>query len=307
MESPAKINIAVQCLSTDFSSQKGVKGLPLHLQIDTYEDPRDSQIFHRGYCQIKVFCDKGAERKTRDEERRAAKRKMTATGRKKLDELYHPMCERSEFYTMSDLTKPPVLFSPAEDIDKLTSMELQGFYSQEDGSLSGPVDHVKTGSPFLLHPASKTPTTPTLKFHNHFPPDADKKENSILDSSLSSDGNVFSPPINKRPKMMSGSGGVGPPPLNERVMLYVRQENDDVYTPLHVVPPTTVGLLNAIENKYKISASSINNLYRKNRKGIIAKIDDDMVAYYCNEDLFLLELKAVDDAVDVTFVELMDH
>ena len=64
----------------------------------------------------------GAERKTRDEERRAAKRKMTATGRKKLDELYHPVVERSEFYTMSDLVKPPVLFSPAEDIDKVTSI-----------------------------------------------------------------------------------------------------------------------------------------------------------------------------------------
>ncbi|XP_076260960.1 grainy head isoform X5 [Rhynchophorus ferrugineus] len=305
MESPAKINIAVQCLSTDFSSQKGVKGLPLHLQIDTYEDPRDANIYHRGYCQIKVFCDKGAERKTRDEERRAAKRKLTSTGRKKLDELYHPMCERSEFYSMSDLTKPPVLFSPAEDIDKLTSMELQGFYTHDtDGSLVGS-DHVKSGSPFLLHAASKPPSTPTLKFHNHFPPDADKKDN-ILDSSLTTDGSVFSPPM-KRAKLMS-QGSAGPPPLNERVMLYVRQENEEVYTPLHVVPPTTTGLLNAIENKYKISASSINNLYRKNKKGITAKIDDDMVAYYCNEDLFLLELKAVDeDLYDITFVELMDH
>jgi hypothetical protein len=65
------------------------------------------------------FFFKGAERKTRDEERRAAKRKMTATGRKKMDELYHPATERSEFYTMSDLAKPPVLFTPAEDIDKV--------------------------------------------------------------------------------------------------------------------------------------------------------------------------------------------
>ncbi|XP_045482886.1 protein grainyhead isoform X3 [Harmonia axyridis] len=308
LESTAKINIAVQCLSTDFSSQKGVKGLPLHLQIDTYEDPRDTQIYHRGYCQIKVFCDKGAERKTRDEERRAAKRKMTATGRKKLDELYHPMCERSEFYSMSDLNKPPVLFSPAEDLDKLTTMELQGFYPHEaEGSLGGPVDHVKAGSPFLLHPAVKPPTTPTLKFHNHFPPEADKKE-SLLDNSLTTDGNVFQPPI-KRVKMSSGGpGNVGPPPLHERVMLYVRQDNEEVYTPLHVVPPTTQGLLNAIENKYKISASSINNLYRKNKKGIIAKIDDDMVSYYCNEDLFLLELKAVDeDLFDITFIEYTDQ
>lgn len=45
---------------------------------------------------------------------------MTATGRKKLDELYHPVVDRSEFYCMSDLNKPPVLFSPAEDIDKVT-------------------------------------------------------------------------------------------------------------------------------------------------------------------------------------------
>jgi hypothetical protein len=66
------------------------------------------------------FLLQGAERKTRDEERRAAKRKMTATGRKKMDELYHPATERSEFYSMSDLTKPPVLFTPAEDIDKVS-------------------------------------------------------------------------------------------------------------------------------------------------------------------------------------------
>lgn len=34
------------------------QGLPLHIQVDTYEDPRDETVFHRGYCQIKVFCDK---------------------------------------------------------------------------------------------------------------------------------------------------------------------------------------------------------------------------------------------------------
>lgn len=94
---------------------------------------------------------------------------MTATGRKKLDELYHPVIDRSEFYTMQDINKPPVLFSPAEDIDKLSGMDLQSFYGHESDSLSGAAD-VKANSPFLLHPSNK-PTTPTLKFHNHFPPD----------------------------------------------------------------------------------------------------------------------------------------
>ncbi|XP_055380149.1 protein grainyhead isoform X2 [Condylostylus longicornis] len=227
LESSAKINIAVQCLSTDFSSQKGVKGLPLHIQIDTFEDPRDAQVFHRGYCQIKVFCDKGAERKTRDEERRAAKRKMTATGRKKMDELYHTVTDRSEFYAMQDLNKAPVLFSPADDMDK-------NFYGHETDSLSG--EGLKGTSPFLLH--GQKAATPTLKFHNHFPPDVqiDKKDH-ILEQALVPGGmGEFGPPL-KRGRMT--------PPLSERVMLYVRQENEEVYTPLHVVPPTTIGLLNA--------------------------------------------------------------
>lgn len=56
-----QISIAVQCLSTDFSNQKGVKGLPLHVQIDTYDGDTDKvPPFHRGYAQIKVFCDKAS-------------------------------------------------------------------------------------------------------------------------------------------------------------------------------------------------------------------------------------------------------
>nr|XP_060503159.1 grainyhead-like protein 1 homolog [Panthera onca] len=76
----AKVFISVNCLSTDFSSQKGVKGLPLNIQIDTYSyNNRSNKPVHRAYCQIKVFCDKGAERKIRDEERKQSKRKGKCT------------------------------------------------------------------------------------------------------------------------------------------------------------------------------------------------------------------------------------
>lgn len=56
--------------------------------------------------------------------------------------------------------------------------------------------------------------------------------------------NEFGQPVIKRPRMT--------PPLNERVMLYVRQDNEEVYTPLHVVPPTTIGLLNAVSTPSSI-------------------------------------------------------
>lgn len=70
-----QVFIGVNCLSTDFSSQKGVKGVPLNLQIDTYDcGSGSSHLVHRAVCQIKIFCDKvlhkpsWAENKTREGE-----------------------------------------------------------------------------------------------------------------------------------------------------------------------------------------------------------------------------------------------
>ncbi|XP_045914645.1 grainyhead-like transcription factor 2b isoform X2 [Micropterus dolomieu] len=109
----AKIFITVNCLSTDFSSQKGVKGLPLMIQIDTYSyNNRSNKPLHRAYSQIKVFCDKGAERKIRDEERKLFRKKSKGkdggvgvlTIPKKSDTTY--------FKTMTDLEVQPVLFIP---------------------------------------------------------------------------------------------------------------------------------------------------------------------------------------------------
>ncbi|XP_077405488.1 grainyhead-like transcription factor 2b isoform X2 [Vanacampus margaritifer] len=109
----AKIFITVNCLSTDFSSQKGVKGLPLMIQMDTYSyNNRSNKPLHRAYSQIKVFCDKGAERKIRDEERKLFRKKSKGkdgsvgviTVPKKSDTTY--------FKIMTDLEAQPVLFIP---------------------------------------------------------------------------------------------------------------------------------------------------------------------------------------------------
>ena len=40
------------------------------------------------------------------------------------------------------------------------------------------------------------------------------------------------------------------------------QETEEMYTPLHLVPPSVPGLITSIENKYKINASNIRFLYR---------------------------------------------
>uniref|UniRef100_A0A8C5GHR9 Grh/CP2 DB domain-containing protein n=1 Tax=Gouania willdenowi TaxID=441366 RepID=A0A8C5GHR9_GOUWI len=116
----AKIFISVNCLSTDFSSQKGVKGLPLNLQIDTYSyNNRSNKPIHRAFCQIKVFCDKGAERKIRDEERKQSRRKGKVTEINPnltfVDVKVSILQKRNDvtiFKMMSDLETQPVLFIP---------------------------------------------------------------------------------------------------------------------------------------------------------------------------------------------------
>lgn len=42
-------------------------------------------------------------------------------GRKKIEDMYHITTERSEFYTMSDILKPPVLFTPSEELEKVST------------------------------------------------------------------------------------------------------------------------------------------------------------------------------------------
>ncbi|XP_008589041.1 PREDICTED: grainyhead-like protein 1 homolog, partial [Galeopterus variegatus] len=103
--------ISVNCLSTDFSSQKGVKGLPLNIQIDTYSyNNRSNKPVHRAYCQIKVFCDKGAERKIRDEERKQSKRKVSDVKVPLLP--CHKRMDITVFKPFIDLDTQPVLFIP---------------------------------------------------------------------------------------------------------------------------------------------------------------------------------------------------
>jgi len=248
LQKPAFISVAVQCLSTDFSVQKGVKGLPLHLQVDTYlKNPQDGEydIVHRAYCQVKVFCDKGAERKFRQEERRAT-RKVAAGGQRVLD-MYHQCQERSEFYSMVDLTRVPVLYTPNPS--------------------------TQPQHPSNFPPSMSAPVIPG---------------SSILKQN-GGGMNGLTDPLSQEVKRRKTL-----PPTDTRMVVYVRQENEEIYTPLHLVPPTVPGLARAIESKYNVSANAIRYLYRRNKKGITAKLDDDLLKFYCNEDTFLMQVTAIE-------------
>ena len=102
-------------------------------------------------------------------------------------------------------------------------------------------------------------------------------------------------------------------------MVYARQENEEVFNPLHISPPSVQGLIRAISAKYQageqhcfgkrqinqfgiiifstlleqIDSVDIRFAFRETRRGIVVKIDDDMVRYYCNGDAFIMKVKQI--------------
>ncbi|KAI8146862.1 CP2 transcription factor-domain-containing protein, partial [Fennellomyces sp. T-0311] len=69
----ASISIRFNCLSTDFSRIKGVKGIPLRLHMQSHLTSEDQSTSEGSYCRIKLFRDKGAERKNKDDARHIEK------------------------------------------------------------------------------------------------------------------------------------------------------------------------------------------------------------------------------------------
>ncbi|XP_076021744.1 grainyhead-like protein 3 homolog [Genypterus blacodes] len=135
----AKVYIGINSLSTDFSAQKGVKGLPLNLQIDTYDFSTGSNhLIHRAACQVKIFCDKGAERKMRDEDRKRSKRrgKNVSHGNGKSGLVSSSMSNDCTFFQpLDDHVTQPVLFIPEAHLSSLQRCSVTNPLDDERSSM----------------------------------------------------------------------------------------------------------------------------------------------------------------------------
>ncbi|KAF9369826.1 grainyhead-like, partial [Podila verticillata] len=73
----AKLMVRFNCLSTDFSRIKGVKGIPLRVHMDSVLDNSGASVdqgpVERSFAKIKLFRDKGAERKNKDDHKHLEK------------------------------------------------------------------------------------------------------------------------------------------------------------------------------------------------------------------------------------------
>ncbi|XP_059206336.1 grainyhead-like transcription factor 2b [Centropristis striata] len=306
----AKIFITVNCLSTDFSSQKGVKGLPLMIQIDTYSyNNRSNKPLHRAYSQIKVFCDKGAERKIRDEERKLFRKKskglscMTSlfdckdggvgviTAPKKSDTTY--------FKTLSDLEAQPVLFIPDVHFGNLQRAGQVDLHLHSSSSLNRSERTCFICRQVTLEPQlNDLMALFELQIKNivfTFNTEEIEREGSVLVKRMfrSSDEDLCPSP-HKQIKEET----------HKRVLLYVRKETDEVFDALMLKSPTLRGLMDAISEKYGVAPERIAKVYKKSKKGILVNMDDNIIEHYSNEDTFILNIESYAEAYKITLTEI---
>ncbi|XP_023667097.2 grainyhead-like transcription factor 2a isoform X2 [Paramormyrops kingsleyae] len=262
----AKIFITVNCLSTDFSSQKGVKGLPLMIQIDTYSyNNRSNRPIHRAYSQIKVFCDKGAERKIRDEERKQNRKKtkgqacstQTNNGKEANLAALSPSkkADVTYFKSMSNLDSQPVLFIPDVHFGNLQRAGQVFAFSTED---------------------------------------IDREGSILVKRMFRGPEDDCGPPPAKLSKEET----------QKRVLLYVRKESDEVFDALMLKTPTLKGLMEAISEKYGLPIEKMAKIYKKSKKGILVNMDDNIIEHYSNEDTFILGIEGLADTYRVTLTEI---
>ncbi|CAO3679333.1 unnamed protein product [Rhizopus stolonifer] len=106
--SGATIYVKFNCLSTDFSRIKGVKGIPLRLQI---ESQQSTGPIEKTYCRIKLFRDKATERKNKDDAKHIERQ---------LEKLRGKNGEPHPLWLAYSPTSPITLFreivSPEEDV-----------------------------------------------------------------------------------------------------------------------------------------------------------------------------------------------
>ncbi|XP_036679652.1 grainyhead-like protein 3 homolog isoform X4 [Balaenoptera musculus] len=219
----AKVFIGINCLSTDFSSQKGVKGVPLNLQIDTYDCGSGTErLVHRAVCQIKIFCDKGAERKMRDDERKQFRRKVKCPDSSNSGVKGSLLSgfrgnETTYLRPEADLETPPVLFIP--------NVHFSGL--QRPGGAVPSAGHGTSNRVFFTSGAPPTlGSSQASPCHPHRLP---------LKRTCSPFTEEFEPLPSKQAKEDD----------LQRVLLYVRRETEEVFDALMLKTPDLKGLRSA--------------------------------------------------------------
>lgn len=262
----AKIYVRFNCLSTDFSRIKGVKGIPLKVSMETRsaisepkEDGRLSPIPsapERSCCKVKLFRDKGAERKNKDDQRHLEKVWEKMRGK---------IQDANPLLMMFAPVNPTTVFLEAYPLDPAEEDDM----SHLPETIPSPDDSVVDPD---LHP---------------FMPSRSKRK--LIDGPM---GPEYTDLVGLDPTYV-------PLARNRKrlLCLYVRSTRENVYRAIYLERLSVQDLIAKLSAKLEIKATSSVNIHRQTKKGLSVRMDDSVVAQLEDEQ---------DIVVDYTVEEEQD-
>ncbi|KAI9500932.1 CP2 transcription factor-domain-containing protein [Coemansia spiralis] len=249
----AKVMIRFNCLSTDFSRIKGVKGIPLRIHLDTFHALPGSvtgKIIERCYARIKLFRDKGAERKNKDDQRHLEK--MWEKQKTKLG-LTGVTSEQQQPH-LNEFTK---LFAPVLQVTAFVEYTLQGD--------SCDAEEPMIDSDILIpNKRQFSPQTLTSEFHSA------TTATTLGPNSL---------------ELIGVDPTYVPAPRKKKAVLaiYARFHNENVYRAIYLEQLTVADLVAKVTQQLEAKLHSNVEIIHKTKKGLAVKVDDQVIAHLDDE------------------------
>ncbi|CEJ03246.1 hypothetical protein RMCBS344292_17234 [Rhizopus microsporus] len=266
----ASIYVKFNCLSTDFSRIKGVKGIPLRLQIESYQ--QGMPHIEKTYSRIKLFRDKDDARHIE----------------RQLEKLRGKNGEPHPLWLAYSPTSPVTVFrelvTPEEDMAE--DMHRRGLIASPSSSnillpLPSPVPAPVNFMPGPMRRSFSTSFQPAPAVDMHYPFPAQV-------------------PIGYDPSYV--------PQRRRRIAklsVLIKFESDDVYRAIYLEHLTVKELTEKIIERSEIKkpvSKVIRKFKRSDKKSIAVRMEDDVVKDMQEEQDILVQTEDNEDGQSVTLV-----
>ncbi|KAF9971622.1 grainyhead-like [Actinomortierella ambigua] len=309
----AKVMIRFNCLSTDFSRIKGVKGIPLRVHMDTCEDGAvpEEQTEH-SFVKIKLFRDKGAERKNKDDHKHLEKMWDKMRGKNAdtnpLLSMLAPVRSVSVFTECND---DPEGSGDEETLGLSETLALDT--GGGGGSGMSPMSVVAVSRNKRRRGTESAGSSGSLGYGGNGG-DGGANAGSGMAGSGSGAGGGFS----QVGALASKAGGYAsaemlldrdptyiPQPRKKKAVLclYIKIEGESVYRAVYLERLTLADLTQKLAEKLEIQSSTVSSVFRRpSKKELMVRVDDAMVAHMQDELDMVVEydFNQLDGSVNLT-------